>query len=60
MFEQLYGGQGVECDGLYMIGPGSGTIWRCGLVGVDVSLLAWALRPYSGYLEASILLAALR
>jgi len=25
-------------DGLYMIGPGSGTIRRCGLVGVDVSL----------------------
>jgi hypothetical protein len=26
-----------------MLGPGSGTIWRCGLVGVGVSLWAWAL-----------------
>jgi hypothetical protein len=24
-------------DGLYMLGPGSGTIRRCGLVGVGVS-----------------------
>ena len=38
VFEQGYGGQGVECDGLYMLGPGSGTIRRCGLVGVGVSL----------------------
>jgi hypothetical protein len=35
-----------SCDGLYMFGPGSGTIKRCGLVGVDVALLwVWALRP---------------
>jgi hypothetical protein len=34
-----------NCDGLYMFGPGSDTIWRrCGLVGVGVSLWAWALR----------------
>jgi hypothetical protein len=26
------------CDGLYMLGPGSGTIRRCGPVGVGVSL----------------------
>ena len=27
MFEQTYGGQGVECDGLNMLGPmGSSTI----------------------------------
>jgi hypothetical protein len=32
MFEQVYGDQGVECDGVYMLGPGSGTIRRCGLV----------------------------
>jgi len=32
-------------DGLSMLGPGSGTIRRCGLVGVGVSLWAWALRP---------------
>ena len=26
------------CDALYMLGPGSGTIWRCVLVGIGVSL----------------------
>jgi hypothetical protein len=36
------GAQGVECDGLYILGPGSGIIWRCGLVGVGVSLWVWA------------------
>jgi hypothetical protein len=30
-----------SCDGLYMVGLGSGTIWRCGLVRVGVSLWAW-------------------
>jgi hypothetical protein len=29
------------CDGLNMPGPGSNTIWRCGLVGVGVSLWVW-------------------
>jgi hypothetical protein len=33
-----------ECDSVCMLGPGLGTIRRCGLVGVDVSLWAWALR----------------
>ena len=28
-----------HCDGLYMLGPGNGTIRRCGLVGVGVALL---------------------
>ena len=28
----------ARCDGLYVLGPGSGTIRRYGLVGVDVSL----------------------
>ena len=37
-FEQVYGGQGVECDGLSILAPGRGTIWRCDLVGVGVSL----------------------
>ena len=46
-FEQAYGDQGVECDGLYMLGPGSGTIRRCGPVGVGVSLWVWAIRPSS-------------
>jgi hypothetical protein len=26
------------CDGLYMLGPGCGTIRKCGLVGVVVSV----------------------
>ena len=34
------------CGGLNMLGPGSGTIWRCGLVGGSVSLWwGWALKP---------------
>jgi len=39
VFEQVFGGQGVECGGLNMLGPGSGTIRRSGLVGVGVALL---------------------
>jgi hypothetical protein len=27
------------CDGLYIFGPGSGTIWRCGLIGIGVTWL---------------------
>jgi hypothetical protein len=27
-----------SCDGLYMLGPGNGTVGRCGLVGVGVAL----------------------
>jgi hypothetical protein len=27
------------CDGLYMLGPGSGTFRKCDLVGVGVALL---------------------
>jgi hypothetical protein len=30
-----------ECDGLYMLGPGSVPVRRCGLVGVGVALLEW-------------------
>ena len=30
-----------ECDGLYMIGPGSEPIRRCGIVGVGVLLWVW-------------------
>jgi hypothetical protein len=37
----------TACDGLYMLGPGSGTIWRCGLVGIGMLLQVWALRPSS-------------
>jgi hypothetical protein len=31
----------IYSDGLYMLGPGSSTIRRCGLVGVGVSLWVW-------------------
>ena len=37
----------ANSQGLYMLGPGSVTTWRCGLVGLGVSLWVWALRPYS-------------
>ena len=37
-----------ECYGLYVLGPGSGTIRRCGLVGVDVVLLEWVWPGWSG------------
>ena len=30
------------CGGLYILGQGSGTIWRCDLVGVGVPLWVWA------------------
>jgi hypothetical protein len=39
MFEQAYGGQGVECDGLNMLGPENDPIKRCGLVEITVALL---------------------
>jgi hypothetical protein len=29
----------IGCDSLYMLGPGGGTIWKCGLIGVGVALL---------------------
>jgi hypothetical protein len=32
------------CHGFNVLGPGSGTIWRCGLVGVGVSLWAWGFK----------------
>ena len=35
---QAYGGQGVECGGLNMLGPRSGTIRKFGLNEVGVSL----------------------
>jgi hypothetical protein len=34
-----------RCHGLNMLGPASGTIRRCGPVGVGVSLWGWASRP---------------
>jgi hypothetical protein len=35
----------LRYSGLYMLGPGSGTIRRCGLVGGSVSLWVWSLKP---------------
>jgi hypothetical protein len=43
--EEWIWGKG-RCDGLYMCGPRSHTIWRYGLVGVGVSLWVWALIPW--------------
>ena len=37
MFEQAYGGKGVECGGLNMLGPGKGTSEMCDLVGVGMA-----------------------
>jgi len=47
LFKQACVDRGVECGGLHMLGPGSGTIRGCGLVGGSVSLLGWAWRPSS-------------
>jgi len=44
-------------DDLYVCGPGSGTIRKCGLVGVGVPLRPL---PHPTFLEVSILLAAYR
>jgi hypothetical protein len=38
VYEQVYGGQGVEFGGLSMPSPGGVIIRRCSLVGVGVSL----------------------
>lgn len=35
------------CGDLNMIGPGRGTMMKCGLVGGSVPLWWWALRPFS-------------
>jgi hypothetical protein len=37
------------CDGLYILGPGSGTIGRCGLVGMGVTWLEWVCHCGYGY-----------
>ena len=29
----------AQCGGLYMLGPGSGTVWKCGLFGIGIALL---------------------
>ena len=41
----------THCGGLNMLGPGNGTVRRCGLVGGSVSLWGWALEV-SSYLQA--------
>jgi len=57
VLEQTYGGQGMECDGLYVLVLGHSTIRHCGLVGVGMSIWVWALIPSSSCLEASLLAA---
>jgi hypothetical protein len=37
------------CDVLYILGPGNGTIWRCGLVGIGVTWLEWVCHSGCGY-----------
>jgi hypothetical protein len=37
-----------KCGGLYMLGPGSGTIRRCGLVEVGVALLEEVCHWWNG------------
>jgi hypothetical protein len=44
MFGQVYGGQEVEYDGLYMLGLGSGTTRKYGPFVVGMSLWVWAIR----------------
>jgi len=41
--KRLYRRSYSYCDGLHMLGLGSDTIRRCGLVEVGGSLLVWAL-----------------
>jgi hypothetical protein len=48
----IKGSEHWECDGLYMLCPGSGTIRRCGLVGVGVSMWVRVLKPGSQGLAA--------
>ena len=37
-FSPLWAAPIPRCHGLNMLGPGSGTIWRCGLVRVGVTM----------------------
>ena len=37
------------CDSLYVLGPGSGIIWRCGLVGIGMTWLQWVCHCGCGY-----------
>jgi hypothetical protein len=56
MFEQAYWGQIVECDGLHMLGPRSGTIRSYGPVGVSVA--SWSRCVTVGVGFNTLLLAA--
>jgi len=66
LYEHAYGGQGLECGGLIMLGPGSDTVRRGGL-GINVALLEKVcniagklLNPSPTCSEASFLLFAFR
>jgi hypothetical protein len=39
----------TPCDGFYILGPESGTIWRCGLGGIGVYWLEWVCHCGCGY-----------
>jgi hypothetical protein len=41
--------QDTLCDGLYILGPGSGTIWRYGFVGIGVTWLEWVCHCGCGH-----------
>jgi hypothetical protein len=42
-------GKDGNCDGLYILGLGSGTIWRCALVGIGVTWLEWVCHCGCGH-----------
>ena len=44
----------VYCDGLYILGPGSGTTSRFGLVGIGVTWLEWVCHCGCGYKVLSL------
>ena len=52
MFEQAYGGQGMECDGLYILSPGNDTIRGFGPVGVGVAYWSGCVTVGVGFVLA--------
>jgi hypothetical protein len=44
-----YGIMKPDRDGLYILRPGIGTIWRCGLVGIGVTWLEWVCHCGCGH-----------
>ena len=48
----------IACGSLNMLGPESGTIWRCGLVGVGVTLLEEVLEEVTVVIDFKIFVLA--